>query len=208
MINPFVEKLRRALSDPLPGEQVHQLMKARRANGEPILFNKPVTVRESGVMILLYEKNGIPFFPLIQRPEYDGVHGGQIALPGGKREKSDQDLVETALRETEEEIGIPAIDIEVIGQLSSFYVGASNFEVVPSVGVLRKTPSFVPEVAEVAEIVECAVDDFLRADAIKEKKMDVRGFPLIAPYFDVMDKVIWGATAMMLSELVAVIRKI
>ena len=201
----FIERLEKRLQLPLPGEVAYQRVKVRRPEGGQISFKDQPDKKQGAVLIAFYENESGIHFPLIQRPDYDGVHSGQIALPGGKFEVGDKDLFATALRESREEVGIDPSQVRVIGALSSFYVGASNFQVLPVIGYLKEPPTFVPEPSEVAEIVEGPLADFLRPDAIKDRTLEVRGFSMIAPYFDVKEKIIWGATAAMLSELMMII---
>ncbi len=204
----FIDNLRRRLLEPLPGDDAHQKMKARRSNGAPIIFPPPKDPKRGAVLILLYKKKTRWHFPIIRRSEYDGVHGGQIGLPGGKVEKSDKGLDFTALREAHEEIGIILEDVEVLGSLSSFFVGASNYQVLPVVGKIDYVPTFFPDGMEVAEVIEVPIDDFLNESNRKEKEIEVRGYSIIAPYFDVKSQFIWGATAMMLSELVTILEEL
>lgn len=158
-------------------------------------------------MILLYPDEDAIRFPLIQRPEYPGVHSGQMALPGGKQEPGEEEI-ETALRETEEEIGVKRADIEVIGTLSSFYVFASNFQIQPVVGKVSGHPNFVPQESEVAEIVKADLMHLLDDNYLKQKMVMPReGFELQAPYFDLEGKTVWGATAMMLNEFKMILKE-
>lgn len=180
-------------------------MKPRLPDGQSVNFTNKENPKPGAVLILLYPESGAYYFPLIQRPAYEGVHSGQIALPGGKSERYDRNLYDTALRETEEEIGVPREDIRVIGALSQFYVAASNYEVLPVIGYIREKPVFVPDHVEVDEVIIGSVDRLTDRKYHKEKEMRVRGFPLTTPYFDMQEKVVWGATAMMLSELVYIL---
>lgn len=208
---PFTDlyfKLSNRLQEPLPGLVAYERVKVKRADGGKIDFKEQANRRQGAVLIAFYEDEAGVHFPLIQRPDYDGVHSKQIALPGGKREENDADLIQTALRESHEEVGIYPEEVEVVGSLSSFYVGASNFQVLPVVGFLKSKPNFIPQPTEVDEIILGPLLDFLRPDAIKEKTIDVRGFSMRAPYFDVKGKVIWGATAAMLSELMMIIEEL
>ncbi len=195
------ELLEKRLLRPLPGEEAHYQMRARQTSGEFINFKDQANRRYGAVMILLYRKDRDWYFPVIKRPEYDGVHGGQISLPGGKVEEGDGDLFNTALRETREEIGINGDDVRIVGKMTSFYVGASNYEVLPVIGHLDYPPSFDPDPEEVAEVIEIPLTDLLSPAVKSEKEIEVRGFRLIAPYFDIKSQFIWGATAMMLNEL-------
>lgn len=165
--------------------------------------------RQSAVMILLYQKNDKVQFPLIVRPQYPGVHSGQVALPGGKYEEDDKDLIYTALRETQEEIGVSMDDVEVIGQLSELFVPPSNFNILPVVGVLSKIPRFVLEEKEVEELVIADVNVLNDETKRKQKQMTFySGINVEVPYFDIEDKVVWGATAMILSEFATIINNI
>lgn len=196
------------LNEGMPGQSAHNLMKPHLEDGSPIRIKHDKPPREGGVLILFYEEDGLVRFPLIQRPEYEGIHSGQIAFPGGKKENTDKDLFETALRETEEEIGVPQDKITVMGSLSKFYVAASNFDILPVIGVLNERPVFVPEEREVSAIITPHATDLLDDHKILTKDIVVRnGFKLTSPYFDLEDKVVWGATAMMLSELRAVLKE-
>lgn len=201
----FLEK---RLAEPLPGSAAHERMKPKLPNGSPIDFKHPQPPRQGAVLILLNKAEDGTRFPLIQRPDYEGVHSGQIALPGGKWEASDVDLFATALRETEEEIGVAQSMIKVIGSLSSFYVAASNFQVLPVVGMLEATPTFVPDEKEVVEVINPKVYDLIDGSTKKERDLIVRGgVKLRSPYFDLENKTVWGATAMMLSEFEAVLKE-
>ena len=165
--------------------------------------------KQSAVMILLYPEEGRIKFPLIVRPQYPGVHSGQVALPGGKYEDDDQDLIFTALRETEEEVGIQKEQVEVIGQLSELYVPPSNFNILPVIGVIPSAPQFVIEENEVEELVIADITVLNDETKRKQKQMSFySGLKVDVPYFDVQEKVVWGATAMILSEFAAIINTI
>lgn len=206
-LTPLTSFLSRRLNEQMPGKSAHDLMKPVLQNGSPIRISHDKPAREGGVLILFYEEDGRVKFPLIQRPEYEGIHSGQIAFPGGKKEGTDRDLVETALRETEEEIGVPSGKISVVGVLSKFFVAASNFDILPVVGVLHEKPVFVPEEREVSAIITPYATDLLDEEKTLMKDMEVRnGFKLRSPYFNLEEKVVWGATAMMLSELKVILR--
>lgn len=204
--NRLVEFLSHRLSEPLPGLDPGKAMSARLLNGESLDFRYKTPPRQGSVLILVYPDNGQVRFPLIQRPEYIGVHSGQMALPGGKREPN-EDEIQTALRETEEEIGVPMADIKVLGRLTSFFVFASNFQIQPVVAMAPKKPTFIPQEEEVAEIVSADVRHLLDDAYVKEKVIEARAdVKLRAPYFDLEGKMVWGATAMMLAEFKAILQ--
>lgn len=197
-----INKLELRLRQPLPGTLAHEKMRPRLPNGENLRFSERVNPRPGAVLILFYQRQNRWFFPLIQRPTYNGVHSGEIGLPGGKQEPADRDLYATAIREAREEIGIDPARVKVIGALSPFFVAASNHEVLPVVGVYASIPEFIPDEVEVAEIIEAPLEDLLHAGNVKETEIvTALGFRLLSPYFDINGKVVWGATAGMLSEL-------
>lgn len=192
--------LEQRLNRGLPGSVAHEVMRAEFVGKIKPRFENSAPPRLGSVLILLYEQEGIIRFPLIKRPEYTGVHSGQISLPGGKAEP-DEDIVETALREGEEEIGINRNDIRVIGRLSNFHVLPSNFLVTPIVAAMDRTPVFVPDSFEVAKVLTARLADLTKADAVLKKEILVSGkFQMMAPHFELDGEVVWGATAMILNE--------
>ncbi|MEL7146170.1 MAG: CoA pyrophosphatase [Bacteroidota bacterium] len=195
-------RLSRRLREPLPGSYSHTKMSATAATGHRLRFKVNDHTRKGAVLILLFEREEAVNFVLTQRPEYNGTHGGQVSFPGGKQEENDIDLIATAIRETEEEIGVTAASINVVGTLSEFFVGASNHMVLPVVGTVPHVPKFVPDPHEVAEVFTVPLDHLLDAERVKDTVLEVGNdrFKLNAPYFDFHDKVVWGATAGMLSE--------
>ncbi len=202
----LINKLRIKLNQPLPGAQAHNLMSPKLSTGNRVNFKFDKAPRKGAVLILLYEKEGEIWFPMIQRPLYDGVHSGQMALPGGRYEEIDGDLKVTAMRETQEEIGVDPGQVGVIGHLSEFMVSASNHLIVPYVGFSKEIPRFIPDEVEVDEIIEAPLSQLLDKSRLKEKEIvTAHGYRLHSPYFDIQDKVVWGATAMMLSEFAAII---
>ncbi|HCX22463.1 MAG: coenzyme A pyrophosphatase [Flammeovirgaceae bacterium] len=208
MIN-LIGRLKQRLENPLPGTSAHERMLPRIPGGSRVKFKYSEEPRKGAVLILLYEYADQIWFPLIQRPQYEGVHSGQIALPGGRHEEEDNDLVATAIREAKEEVGVDPESIEVIGQLSEFMVTASNHLVLPVIGFTTNKPNFIPDPYEVDEVIEASLDELLDETFIKETQITTSGgYRLHSPYFDVKGKVVWGATAMMLSEFVQIIKEL
>lgn len=198
------KKLKYRLSLPLPGIEAQLKMAhlERRLNLSHLKI--PVYARMGAVLILLYEENGVVRTCFIERTAYDGVHSGQIAFPGGKKEP-DETLEQTALREAEEEIGVNRADIHVLGQLTELYIPPSNFLVHPFVGAIAYKPVFMPEPAEVAEVVEINVDDLGDARFRGEKKITLSsGNTVQTPFYELGGKTVWGATAMIISEFLEV----
>ena len=196
----FCLRLKDRLAFPLPGEKAHDLFRAKPVGDVRPLFDHAHPPRPGGVLILLYEEEGEIRFPLIKRPEYQGAHGGQVSLPGGKAEPG-EDAVMTALRECEEEIGVPPQSVTVLGKLSDFFVIPSNYIVTPIVGSIAGRPLFHPDPYEVSRVLEAQVRDLAREEAVKEKEILAAGkYRMMAPHFEIENEVVWGATAMILNE--------
>ena len=199
--------LKTRLKDPLPGLEASGKMSARFRIFDPERFRHSQPPRPGAVLILLYEQEGDIRFPLIQRSDYQGVHSGQMALPGGKREGDESDM-DTAIREAEEEIGIDRNKLEIIGTLSSFYLIVSNFQIRPIVARTIEVPKLHPQETEVAEIIAARMSHFLDDNYVKERTISpTQGITLDAPYFDLEGKMVWGATAMMLNEFREILKE-
>ena len=158
--------------------------------------------RQAAVLMLFYPKNKQTHLALIVRNTYPGVHSSQIGFPGGKVEESDFNLEETALRETHEEVGINREKVEIIKSFSQIYIPHSNFLVAPFMGISQQELTFVPDLHEVKRVLEFPVEDFLSKKSITKVKMTTSyATDIEVPAFMVDKYVVWGATAMMMSEL-------
>lgn len=197
-----IDDIRRALSIPdfdavaaqakmMPDARPRQRPAQQRGNA-----------RLGGVLALLYCYKNTLTVVLTRRRDDLNAHAGQISFPGGRKEKSESLLV-TALRETEEEIGVRREEVEVLGELAALYIPPSDFEVHPFVGwsYEGKRPSFTPNSSEVAEILEVSLPHLMHPQTRFEEPWDFRGHEITIPYYAVGEHKIWGATAMMLSEL-------
>lgn len=166
-------------------------------------------LRKAAVMMLFYPKNSITHLALILRNKYPGIHSSQIAFPGGKVEPEDKNLEETALRETFEEIGIAPNQIKVIRPFTEIYIPPSNFLVHPFLGVSLADIFFNPSETEVAGMVELPLDIFLDDSNVVNVPMSTSyATDIEVPAFKFGEYIIWGATAMMMSELKEVIKKV
>lgn len=200
----FIANLRERLTQPLPGYIAHKKMSPiPRAGLEPG-YVPPIPPRRGGVLVLLYPHADTLHLPLILRPTYNGVHSGQVSFPGGGEEKTDASLAATALREAYEEVGIPPEDVQIIGQLSKLYIEPSNFEVYPTVGWMARRPAFCIDPHEVALLLETSLADFQNPANRYEEQWNLRGRQVHVPFFRIQEQTVWGATAMILSELLAV----
>ncbi len=201
MLPDFIIQLQQRLQQPLPGRAAHMLMApASRKQAMDI----PPDVRSSGVLLLLYPKGDVLYTILMQRVEDGKTHSGQMSLPGGKTEPEDADIIDTALREAWEEVGVVRDEVTVLGKLSPLFIPVSNFMVNPVVAYSETIPVFRADAGEVAGILEVPIEELFR-DSIKSN-IQVRpssspNLTMDAPAYLVYGKVIWGATAMILSEL-------
>ncbi|NNK90358.1 MAG: CoA pyrophosphatase [Saprospiraceae bacterium] len=169
----------------------------------------PDSARKAGVLALFYPSNKHDLeLIFIKRPTKNPMdkHGGQVSFPGGQIEQSDRHMIDTALRETEEEIGIPSNKIKVLGQLSPIYVYVSNFIVTPVVGFIDFKPEYKLQESEVDYVITSPLTHLIDPHNRKTKDLKVRSHLLKqVPYFDLQGEVLWGATAMMTSELLHII---
>lgn len=205
----FIEKLRIELLTNLPGVEAHlrlapEIRKIDLKNGI-----EPNHAMESAVLILLYPVENRLHTVVILRNEYDGPHSGQISLPGGKYEESDIDFLFTAIRESQEEIGINPTEIEIVGQLSRFYVRPSNFIVYPFIAFQPSRPEFYPDPTEVQRIIEIDIFKELNLNKIVNRTLTFKNnIQVNAPGFEVDGEFLWGATAMIMSELIYVLDQV
>lgn len=203
----FISRLESALSGNLPGREAQFRMANRNKVKRMQDINTPPNAGKASILILFYPSGTNTRIVFMKRSEYDGVHSGQISFPGGRKEQSDRDDVHTALRESHEEIGVPEESVKVLGKLTKLYIPPSNFLVTPVVGCTKNRPDFVPDPNEVAEIIEVDVETLLSEKIMKNTQIQVgAGFQITAPAFCPYDYVIWGATAMILSELLVLIK--
>lgn len=197
--------MEKKLKNKLPGRNGHLLMAPTPVDEARFPDTDPPHARRGAVLVLLYPGMKGCAIPFIKRSTYKGIHSAQVSFPGGKWEDSDRDLEVTALRETQEEIGVEGKKIELIGHLSKLYIPPSNFLVTPYIGFVRHRPEFHPHPREVERIIHCDFSTLLDNKIRKKKSMKLqKDITVIAPYFDIDQEVVWGATAMILSELVMV----
>ncbi len=195
---------------PLPGEEAQlKLAPMARINELRDIDIEKRKPNHAGVMAVFYPEGDITSFVLILRKTYKGVHSNQVGFPGGRVEPEDQNLTETALRETEEEVGIPQEKIEVIRELTRLYIPPSNFWVQPFIGLMHEKPVLIPQESEVEDIMEVKLSDFLNEENLVSEKLTTSYATNIdVPAFRLNDRIVWGATAMMLSEIQEMLRKI
>lgn len=162
--------------------------------------------RKSAVLIFFYPVDGKPHIAMMKRAADNTVHSQQISFPGGKSEEYDKSLTHTALREANEELGIDINKVYVIGNLSKLYIPPSNFDVYPIVGYSETKPEFVTN-AEVDKLLEVDFSELLNPENKKIKTIIHKGNKFDVPCFYIQNQIIWGATAMILAELLSVVRE-
>lgn len=203
LFNDFIKHLPKIEKETLLSTDAH----AKMAPLERISYLKEENYmdknpRKAAVLMLFYPKNKVTHLALIVRNSYPGVHSSQIGFPGGKVEEFDADLEETALRETHEEVGIHPEKIQIIKPFSEIYIPPSNFLVSPFMGISHEELIFVPDLDEVKRVLEFSIADFLDDKSITKVKMSTSyATDIEVPAFMVDKYVVWGATAMMMSEL-------
>lgn len=203
----LVQKLSKGLSQPLPGKIAHLRMSPSPVDVKRFDPKLPENYNRSAVLLLFYPDGNDAYFPLIKRPIYKGVHSGQIALPGGKYEEIDQDLAQTALREANEEVGINPSKVELLGKMTDLFIPPSNFLVSPYLGITKEKPVFVPEEKEVNRILLTPVRTLQSPEILKRRELLMGDkFKLDTPFFELEGETVWGATAMILSELLQIIK--
>lgn len=161
---------------------------------------------KAAVLLLLYPKNNKPHLVFIKRSHTVHHHQNQISFPGGQQEESET-TEQTALRETEEELGLNQQKIRVLGHLTPLYVAASNYLIHPVVAFLEDTPHFQPQPEEVAEIIEVPLEYLLKEENLKKEIWTLRDRKALVPFYHFGEHKIWGATAMILSEFLTLVEE-
>ncbi len=194
----LIEKLKEA---PLPGEVAqYKLAPDTRMTKAEYLLENP-SHRHSSILILLYpDKKGVISTVLIQRQHSKNAHGGQIAFPGGKNEPSDTSNWHTAIREADEEIGVDSGQIEFVKELTSLFIPVSKFMVYPFIGITETTPQFIRNEAEVRQLIPTPLTHVIEMP-VARKQIHTSYGSLEAPYYTLGEHQIWGATAMIISEM-------
>ena len=198
----FIESLKIKLAQPLPGQIAHQSALPPNRKASDIKALEGSETKKAAVLILIENNQNQAEIVFILRSTYNGTHSGQISFPGGKREKGDSDYLETALRETEEEIGINRTDLKVMGALSPIYIPPSNFLVYPFVAFSHSVLNKRAEEKEVANIYTINLEQLFAKETLKETNINhSSGQVYKVPAFNINGLKIWGATAMILAEL-------
>ena len=209
-MNDFIEKLAQLMSDELPGEAAHVEMSpsGRAKSSEYLKYAK--TFKESAVAVVLFEENKVYKCLLLQRHEYEGNHSGQVCFPGGKQDEADEDLLATALRECWEETGICSDQLKLIGELTPVFIPVSLHYVMPFVFFHQSKLIVQPDPYEVKDYFSFSLEELLIKSNMKRTEVPISSSKTLpnVPYFHLENKVVWGATAIMLNELKTILLRL
>jgi len=205
----LIQFLKQRLKEELPHNDIHKedldpkvlnLLMEEEKNAKEQFKKKPPRI--CAVMIAIYPHENKCYLPMMLRPTKSRAHPGQISFPGGKKEDQDQDLIETAIREMEEEIGVRVPRRNVLGDLTSVYIPPSNSLVTPIIGFLDEKPSYIPAPDEVEKVLDVSMEDLANPTNKRIKKVILtNGEYFEMPAFAVNEVLVWGGTARMIMEL-------
>ena len=206
----FLNYVPKIINQELPAFNAHAKMapieRISSLNPDYYKDNNP---KQSAVMMLFYPKQEEAHLILIRRNEYPGVHSAQISFPGGQVDPVDTNLKATALRETYEEVGVIPSAIDVVMPFTEIYIPPSNFLVKPFLGLTAETPHFIPNPDEVTALIELPLRVFLDDSIVITTEMETSySKKIMVPAFKFEDYIVWGATAMILSELKETIKRV
>lgn len=210
MIDSLISTLQEKIKAPLPGNEAQYKM--AHFNRENIYPQAPPSdARIACVLFLLYPKNDQWHFVLIKRMSSknpNDKHSGQVSFPGGQLEEIDNSLEDGAKREAEEEVGVKASDISIIGKMTDLYIPVSNFLVHPFIGYMDYTPVFNRQESEVKAIIEAPFSLLLDENTVQKTTLKIpQGFIIKdVPHYNIHGHVVWGATAMMISEFLEILK--
>jgi len=206
-LEEFIKHLKLALEKELPGKDAHKLMSPISERNWIDIDKKPYPkgLKRAAVICLIYVKDAALNFLLMKRTASNFAHSKQISFPGGSIDANETEL-EAALRELYEEIGIQINKENIIGKLSNIYIPVSNFKVYPFIAFIPSLPHVSLSVDEVDYIIEVQLNDLKKESLVKEKMMQTKFGEIPIKYFDFNNEVVWGATAVILSELKQILK--
>ncbi|MFC2161537.1 NUDIX hydrolase [Acidobacteriota bacterium] len=208
-INPihFFSMLKKSLDTPLPGLAAQLNMVPDPRPGNKVYTEVLESCKKAGVLVLLYPKGSRVFVVLTKRTDFLELHQAQISFPGGRQEKGET-IEQTTLRETHEELGILPSVIQILGQLTPLYIPPTNYCIYPVVAWINEQPQFIPSPFEVAEVLEIPLSYLADPNTIQREIWTLYGKDVDVPFYFFEDNKIWGATAMVLAEFLAILKSI
>lgn len=199
----LIQKLEEQLKKTLPGIETQLKM----APESRLMYKKDKPEIKAAVLILIFpNEHNEPSVIFMKRPSYDGHHSGQVSFPGGKFENIDNSLEDTAIRETQEEIGIDKKDIQIIGKLTELYIPVSGFIVHPYVAWSERQLEFKTDKNEVDYLISISIEKILQLP-VSETFWDFNNTKIRVPYFNIQNETVWGATSMILNEFIEVLNR-
>jgi 8-oxo-dGTP pyrophosphatase MutT (NUDIX family) len=200
----LIDRIERGLRSPLPGLPAQLRMVPEPRPGTKAYFEVEGTCLKAGVLVLLYKRDGGLRLLLTRRTDRVLHHRGQISFPGGEQHPGES-LEATALRETQEELGLDLASVRIMGKLTPLYIPPSNFCIYPTVAFLPGRPEFRPQPDEVADVIEAPLEYFLGPGIIRSETWDLGDRTAVVPFYEYDGHKIWGATAMVLAEFLALL---
>lgn len=200
----LLERIEKGLRAPLPGIPAQLRMAVEPRIGHRPYYEVEETCRKAGVLLLLYRKDRRLHVLLSLRTDRVLHHRGQVSFPGGEQHPGES-IEATALRETEEEMGTDLAAVRMLGRLTPLYVPPSNYCVYPTVAFLPGVPEFRPQPDEVAEVIEVPVAGLADPAIARRETWDLGARRAEVPFYGVAGHRIWGATAMILAEFLALL---
>ncbi|MCC7008099.1 MAG: CoA pyrophosphatase [Acidobacteria bacterium] len=194
--------LRRRLAMPLPGAAAQRRFAPRPERADWSPDQRPDTARHAAALVLLYARREGVMLPLTVRHHTLPQHAGQVSLPGGAIDRGESPQA-AALREADEEIGVAAADVRVLGALSTLWVPVSNFVIHPVVGIADREPAFRLHAREVSALLEVGIAELGDPACVRRIEHTRDGLTIACPAFHVHGHDVWGATAMILAELLS-----
>lgn len=201
-LHTFKERLK----GPKPGLRAQLQMITDPRPGHRAFHEVEATCIKAGVLVLLFPWRDEFYLVLTRRSAWLDQHQAQISFPGGRQEEGES-LQQTALREACEELDIRPGSIRILGELTPLYIPPSNFCIYPVVVAAERRPDFRPSAEEVAEVIEVPLDYLLDNENIHKEMWTIRGTQVEVPFYSYKEHKIWGATAMVLAELLALLRE-
>jgi 8-oxo-dGTP pyrophosphatase MutT (NUDIX family) len=201
----WLELLERRLRAPKPGLASQLKMVPEHRHTDKTYLEAGDSCNKAGVLVLLYPQHGRLQVVLTRRTDKVAHHQAQISFPGGHQD-SHESILETALRETEEELNVAPSSVRILGELTPLYVPPSNYCIYPVVAAAESRPDFHPSPHEVAEVLEVPLDHLLDEKNIRQEVWPLRGLDVRVPFYVFQGHKIWGATAMIMAELLDLIR--
>jgi len=202
-----IQSLEKALKEPKPGLDAQLKMMPHPRPGNQLYSEVEDSCLKAGVLILIYPRNDHLHLVFTRRTDRVDFHQAQISFPGGQQEQ-DESFKEAAVREAHEEVNISPDSIRILGELTPLYIPPSNYCVYPVVAFSNSRPDFRPSELEVEEVIEVPLDHLLNPENTRRETWNYKGRDIEVPFYSFKKDKIWGATAMILAELIELLKRL